>query len=85
MPGHLIRILFGEKYESRRSKKYIEKTRMVPAIYENGTLFVTNQKLTLEVLKEISDSEDVSDVKRETEDKIRICIILEARMHCIAQ
>jgi hypothetical protein len=33
---------------------------MVPAIYENGTLFVTNQRLTLEMLKEISDSGDVA-------------------------
>jgi hypothetical protein len=79
-------IIWRKISESRRSKKYIfEKTLMVPAIYENGTLFATNQKLTLEMLKEISDSEDVSDVERETEDKIRICIILEARMHCIAQ
>jgi hypothetical protein len=79
-------IIWRKISESGRSKKYIfEKTLMVPAIYENGTLFATNQKLTLEMLKEISDSEDVSDVERETEDKIRICIILEARMHCIAQ
>jgi hypothetical protein len=34
---------------------------MVPAIYENGTLFVTNQKLTFE-LKEISDYDDVLEV-----------------------
>ncbi len=45
------------------AKKYIfEKTGMVPAIYENGTLFVTSQKLTLEMLKEISDSDDVLEV-----------------------
>ena len=39
-----------------------ERTGMVPAIYENGTLFVTNQRLTLEMLKEISDSEDVLEI-----------------------
>jgi hypothetical protein len=56
-------IIWRKISESRRSKKYIfEKTLMVPAIYENGTLFATNQKLTLEMLKEISDSADVLEV-----------------------
>lgn len=32
---------------------------MTPAIYDNGTHYVTNQKLTLEMLKEISDHNDV--------------------------
>ena len=35
---------------------------MVPAIYDNGTHYVTNHKLTLEILKEISDSDDVLEV-----------------------
>ena len=35
------------------------------AIYDNGTHYVTNQKLTLEMFKEISDSEDVLDVTGE--------------------
>lgn len=35
---------------------------MSPAIYDNGTHYVTNQKLTLEMLKEISDSEEVIEV-----------------------
>ena len=30
----------------------LEKTGMSPAIYDNGTHYATNQKLTLEVLKE---------------------------------
>ena len=38
---------------------------MMPAIYDNGTHYVTNQKLTLEMLKEISDSEDVLEVTGE--------------------
>ena len=45
------------------AKKYIfEKTGMVPAIYDKGTHYVTNHKLTLEILKEISDSDDVLEV-----------------------
>ncbi len=38
---------------------------MIPAIYDNGIHYVTNQKLTLEMLEEISDSEDVLEVTGE--------------------
>ncbi len=49
--------------DSEAAKNYIfEKTGMVLTIYESGTLFVTNQKLTLEMLKEISDLEDVLEI-----------------------
>src|SRR5215831_6801579 len=48
------------------AKQYIfEKTGMVPAIYDKGTHYVTNQKLTLEILKEISESTDVLEVAGE--------------------
>jgi len=43
---------------------------MMPAIYDNGTHFVTNQKLTVEMLKGISDSEDVFEVTDEYIDSI---------------
>jgi uncharacterized phage-like protein YoqJ len=39
-----------------------QKTGMMLAIYDNDTHCVINQKLTLETLKEISDSEDVLEV-----------------------
>ena len=38
---------------------------MVPSIYDKGTHYVTNQKLTLEMLKEISDCDDVLEVAGE--------------------
>ena len=38
---------------------------MSPAIYDNGTHYATNQRLALEVLKEISDSDDVLEVTGE--------------------
>ena len=38
---------------------------MMPAIYDHGTHFVTDQKLTVEMLKEISDSDDVIEVTGE--------------------
>jgi hypothetical protein len=43
----------------------VQKTGMVPAIYDNGTHYVTNQRLTLEMLKEISDCDDVLEVSGE--------------------
>ena len=35
---------------------------MVPAIYDKGTHYVTNHKLTLEILKETSNSDYVLEV-----------------------
>jgi hypothetical protein len=43
----------------------MSNTQMVPAIYDKGTHYVTNQRLTLETLKEISDSQDVMEVTGE--------------------
>jgi hypothetical protein len=38
---------------------------MIPAVYDNGTHYATNHRLTLEMLKEISDGEDVVEVTGE--------------------
>jgi hypothetical protein len=43
----------------------MDKTGMCPAIYENGTHYATNQKLTIDMLKEISDSDDILEVTGE--------------------
>jgi hypothetical protein len=62
-PIYMVEVFTKQGVNPEAAKKYIfEKTGMVPAIYENGTLFVTNQKLTLQMLKEISDSDDVLEV-----------------------
>jgi hypothetical protein len=62
-PIYMVEVFTKRGVDPEEAKKYIfEKTGMVPAIYENGTLFVTNQKLTLQMLKEISDSDDVLEV-----------------------
>lgn len=44
---------------------YTKKTDMVPAVYDKRTHYVTNQKLSLEILKEISDREEVLQVSGE--------------------
>ena len=62
-PIYMVEVFTKPGIDPEAAKKYVfEKTGMVPAIFENGTLFVTNQKLTLEMLKEISDSDDVLEV-----------------------
>jgi hypothetical protein len=62
-PIYMVEVFTRKGMNPEAAKNYIfEKTGMVPAIYENGTLFVTNQKLTLETLKEISDLEDVLEI-----------------------
>ena len=63
---YMIEVFTKEKTDSEAAKNYIfEKTGMMPAVYDHGTHYVTNQKLTLEMLKEISDSEDVLEVAGE--------------------
>ena len=47
-PIYMVEVFTRPGVNPEAAKKYIfEKTGMVPAIYENGTLFVTNERLTL--------------------------------------
>jgi hypothetical protein len=65
-PIYMLEVFIEEGVDSQKAKDFIfNKTGMMPAIYDNGTHYVTNQKLTLEMLKEISDSEDVLEVTGE--------------------
>lgn len=61
---YTIEVFTKEGIDTEAARAYIlEKTGMAPAIFDNGTHYVTNQKLTLEMLKEISDSDDVLEVR----------------------
>jgi hypothetical protein len=65
-PIYMVEVFTKPDVNPEAAKKYIfEKTGMIPAIYDNGTHFVTNHTLTLEILKEISDSDDVLEVAGE--------------------
>ncbi|MDQ4100811.1 MAG: carboxypeptidase-like regulatory domain-containing protein, partial [Thermoproteota archaeon] len=65
-PIYMIEVFTRPGLNTEEVRNYIiEKTGMSPAIYDNGTHYVTNQRLTLEILKEISDSEDVIEVTGE--------------------
>ncbi|HLG36774.1 MAG TPA: carboxypeptidase-like regulatory domain-containing protein [Nitrososphaera sp.] len=66
VPMYLLEVFTKEGLDTEQVRSYIiSKTGMSPAIYDNGTHYVTNQKLTLDILKEISDSEDVIEVTGE--------------------
>jgi hypothetical protein len=59
-PMHLVEVFTKPGLDMQEVRQYIiEKTGMCPAIYDNGTHYATNQKLTIEMLEEISDSDDV--------------------------
>jgi hypothetical protein len=62
-PFYMVEIFTKSGTDSEAMKnKIFEKTGWLPTIYDKGTHYVTNQRLTLETLKEISDSEDVLEV-----------------------
>jgi hypothetical protein len=62
-PFYMVEIFTNSKVDSEDMKEHIyQTTGMLPAIYDNGTHYVTNQRLTLEILKEICSSEDVLEV-----------------------
>jgi hypothetical protein len=52
---YTIKVFTSEGLNTEKARAYIiEKTGMAPAIFDNGTHYVTNQNLTLEMLKENS-------------------------------
>jgi hypothetical protein len=61
-----IEVFTRQGIDTNAAKEYVYKEAgMVPSVYDKGTHYVTNQKLTLETLKEISDCEDVVQVSGE--------------------
>src|SRR3989442_2660073 len=65
-PIYMVEVFTKPGVNAEAAKEYIfEKTGMVPGIYDNGTHFVTNHKLNLQMLKEISESDDVLEVAGE--------------------
>lgn len=65
-PMYLVEVFTKPGLDTQEVREYIiDKTGMCPAIYDNGTHYATNQKLTIDMLKEISDSDDVLEVTGE--------------------
>jgi hypothetical protein len=62
-PFYMVEIFTKEGTDSEAMKNRIfNNTGMLPAIYDHGTHYVTNQRLSLEILKEICNSGDVLEV-----------------------
>lgn len=63
-PIFMLEVFTKSGLDSEQIRNIIlEKTGVTPEVYDNGTHYVTNQKLTLEMLKEISDYDDVVGVE----------------------
>lgn len=66
IPMYMVEVFTRPGLNVEEVRNYIiRKTGMSPAVYDNGTHYAVNQKLTLEMLKEISDSEEVIEVTGE--------------------
>ncbi|MGD1836176.1 MAG: hypothetical protein ACPKPY_02585 [Nitrososphaeraceae archaeon] len=62
-PFYLVEIFTKPGINEEEKRKYIiEKTGMVPSIHDNGTHYVTNHRLTIELLQEFSNSDDVVEI-----------------------
>lgn len=62
-PFYMVEIFTKDGTDSDLMKdKIYQSTGMVPSIYDKGTHYVTNQRLSLEKLKEISNDENVLEV-----------------------
>src|ERR671933_273694 len=62
-PMYTLEVFTKRRTDPKKARDYIfQKTGMIPAVYDKGTHYVTNQKLTLQILKEISDSDDVLEI-----------------------
>ncbi|MFL6488020.1 MAG: hypothetical protein ACJ70V_00175 [Nitrososphaera sp.] len=62
--SYTIEVFTRNGIDKEIAKNYIyEKTGKMPSVLDTGTHYVTTQNVTLEILKEISDSDDVVDVR----------------------
>ena len=59
-PFYMVEMFTEEGTDEEAKREFIiRKTGMAPAIYDKGTHYVTNQRLTLELLNELAEPEDV--------------------------
>ena len=58
-PFYMVEISTTKSADPEKMKNLIfRKTGLLPSVYENGTHYVANMRLTLELLKVISESEE---------------------------
>ena len=62
-PIYTVEVFTKEGTSPEKSKEHIlQTTGTVPAIYDNGTHYVSTHPLTLEILKKLNDIDYVQDV-----------------------
>ena len=62
-PFYMVEVFTKPGTDSEWCKNHIWKTSgFVPAVYDNGTHYVTNMRLTLEILKTLQDFDFVLEV-----------------------
>ncbi len=62
-PFYMVEMFTEEGTDEEAKREFIiRKTGMAPAIYDKGTHYVTNQKLTLELLNELAEPDDVLEI-----------------------
>ena len=62
-PFYMVEMFTEEGTDEEAKREFIiRKTGMAPAIYDKGTHYVTNQRLTLELLNELAEPEDVLEI-----------------------
>jgi hypothetical protein len=65
-PFYMVEVFTKPGTNSQAKRDLIfEKTGMIPAIYDNGTHYVANHRLTSEMLEQICKDEDVLEVTGE--------------------
>ncbi|HZL21713.1 MAG TPA: hypothetical protein VFC05_00190 [Nitrososphaeraceae archaeon] len=62
-PFYMVEMFTKDRTDEEAKREFIiRKTGMAPAIYDKGTHYVTNQRLTLELLDELAEPEDVLEI-----------------------
>jgi hypothetical protein len=62
-PFYMVEMFTEDGTDEEAKREFIiRKTGMAPAIYDNGTHYVTNQRLTLEILNELAEPEDILEI-----------------------
>jgi hypothetical protein len=62
-PMYTVEVFTKKGTDSEASRRHISKTTgMAPAIYDNGTHYVTHMRVTPEILKKLNDFEHVIEI-----------------------
>lgn len=64
-PLYTLEVFTTERVDPQYARQYIlSYTGQTPTIYDRGSHYVTNQRLHLDILKMISDKDNVKQIKR---------------------